>query len=239
MITSEASLAQGLLKALTQESLRAEYRANARRLAAQNHDPNQIHRLLHTVLAEAAWGNREGPAMNALQKRELELFRAFLQVCRQLKLPYFLVCGSALGAVKYQGFIPWDDDMDIAMLRPDYEVFLAQAPALLPRAHFFFKIIKPTRPFPPSTASSASPAPSSWKRLPGTFPFTRGIFIDLFPWTATRRSRPGSGVWSGRSAATAAFWPPPSPGPGLFPGPCSASWAVTGERRSLPPPMSE
>ena len=58
VITSEASLAQGLLKALTQESLRAEYRANARRLAAQNHDPNQIHRLLHTVLAEAAWGNR-------------------------------------------------------------------------------------------------------------------------------------------------------------------------------------
>ena len=58
VITSEASLAQGLLKALTQESLRAEYRANARRLAAQNHDPDQIHRLLHTVLAEAAWGNR-------------------------------------------------------------------------------------------------------------------------------------------------------------------------------------
>ena len=175
--------------------------------------------------------------MNALQKRELELFQAFLQVCRQLKLPYFLVCGSALGAVKYQGFIPWDDDMDIAMLRPDYEVFLAQAPALLP-GHIFLQNYK---------TDPAFPAIYSKLRLSGTLfleasardlPIHQGIFIDLFPLTATRRSRPGSGVWSGRSAATAAFWPPPSPGPGLFPGPCSASWAVTGGRRSLPPPMS-
>ena len=85
--------------------------------------------------------------MNALQKRELELFQAFLQVCHQLKLPYFLVCGSALGAVKYQGFIPWDDDMDIAMLRPDYEVFLAQAPALLP-GHIFLQNYKTDPAFP-------------------------------------------------------------------------------------------
>ena len=79
--------------------------------------------------------------MNALQKRVLELFQAFLQVCQQLNLSYFLVCGSALGAVKYQGFIPWDDDMDLAMLRPDYEAFLAQAQALLPR-HIFLQNYK-------------------------------------------------------------------------------------------------
>lgn len=118
--------------------------------------------------------------MNALQKRELELFQAFLQVCRQLKLPYFLVCGSALGAVKYQGFIPWDDDMDIAMLRPDYEVFLAQAPALLP-GHIFLQNYK---------TDPAFPAIYSKLRLSGTLfleasardlPIHQGIFIDLFP----------------------------------------------------------
>ena len=89
--------------------------------------------------------------MNALQKRVLELFQAFLQVCQQLDLSYFLVCGSALGAVKYQGFVPWDDDMDLAMLRPDYEVFLAKAQPLLPQ-HIFLQnsmhlqIIKPNLP---------------------------------------------------------------------------------------------
>lgn len=58
VVTSEASLIQGLLESLTQEALRAGHRANARRLAAQNHEPEQIHRLLRAVLAEAAWGKR-------------------------------------------------------------------------------------------------------------------------------------------------------------------------------------
>ena len=118
--------------------------------------------------------------MNALQKRVLELFQAFLQVCQQLNLSYFLVCGSALGAVKYQGFIPWDDDMDLAMLRPDYEAFLAQAQALLPR-HIFLQNYK---------TDPAFPAIYSKLRLSGTvfleesaqhLPIHHGIFLDLFP----------------------------------------------------------
>lgn len=118
--------------------------------------------------------------MNALQKRVLELFQAFLQVCQQLDLSYFLVCGSALGAVKYQGFIPWDDDMDLAMLRPDYEVFLAKAQPLLPQ-HIFLQNYK---------TDPAFPAIYSKLRLSGTvfleesaqhLPIHHGIFLDLFP----------------------------------------------------------
>ena len=69
--------------------------------------------------------------MNDLQRKEFDLFAAFTAVCDRLGLPYFLVCGSALGAVKYKGFIPWDDDMDVGMLRGDYERFLKAAPAVL------------------------------------------------------------------------------------------------------------
>ncbi len=143
--------------------------------------------------------------MNALQKRELELFQAFLQVCRQLKLPYFLVCGSALGAVKYQGFIPWDDDMDIAMLRPDYEVFLAQAPALLP-GHIFLQNYK---------TDPAFPAIYSKLRLSGTLfleasardlPIHQGIFIDLFPLDGY----PAEPAAAAASGAAEAPLPPPS-----------------------------
>lgn len=70
--------------------------------------------------------------MNDLQKKEFELLKLFVDICEQLDLTYYLVCGSALGAVKYNGFIPWDDDIDVALPRKDYEIFLERAKEYLP-----------------------------------------------------------------------------------------------------------
>ena len=71
-----------------------------------------------------------------IQSREMELFRAFISVCEKLELPYFLNAGTMLGAVRHNGFIPWDDDIDVAMLRSDYEIFLSRAQELLPENMF-------------------------------------------------------------------------------------------------------
>lgn len=70
--------------------------------------------------------------MTELQKREFALLRLFVDICEQLNLNYYMVCGSALGAVKYGGFIPWDDDIDVALPRKDYEIFLEKAQERLP-----------------------------------------------------------------------------------------------------------
>ena len=69
----------------------------------------------------------------SIQETEKKALAVIMDVCATLQLKYFLIGGSALGAVRHQGFIPWDDDIDVGMLREDYQRFLQEAPALLPK----------------------------------------------------------------------------------------------------------
>ena len=70
--------------------------------------------------------------LETIQRIERRTLAVLLDVCRRLELPCFLIDGAAIGAVRHRGFIPWDDDLDVGMLRADYRRFLAEAPALLP-----------------------------------------------------------------------------------------------------------
>ena len=56
-----------------------------------------------------------------IQQMELGIMEYIHEVCDKIGVKYFLAYGSLIGAVRHQGFIPWDDDMDICMLRDDYE----------------------------------------------------------------------------------------------------------------------
>lgn len=58
--------------------------------------------------------------LEEVKKLELELLLFIDKICKEHHIPYYLSSGTLLGAVKYQGFIPWDDDIDIILLRPDY-----------------------------------------------------------------------------------------------------------------------
>ncbi len=65
--------------------------------------------------------------LRQLQLKELEILKTSLEIINRHHLRYFILGGTFLGAVRHKGFIPWDDDMDIAMPRNDYELFLKYA----------------------------------------------------------------------------------------------------------------
>lgn len=58
-----------------------------------------------------------------LQATILEIYKEFVTICKKHNLRYFAIGGTAIGAVRHKGFIPWDDDLDVAMPREDYEKF--------------------------------------------------------------------------------------------------------------------
>ena len=61
----------------------------------------------------------------------MEILAEFDRICKKHGLRYFADSGTLLGAVRHQGFIPWDDDIDVAMFRSDYETFKKIAAAEL------------------------------------------------------------------------------------------------------------
>lgn len=69
--------------------------------------------------------------LDKIHASELTMLDEIDRVCRALGLTYYLSCGTLLGAVRHEGFIPWDEDLDIMMPRADYETFVRKAPALL------------------------------------------------------------------------------------------------------------
>lgn len=62
--------------------------------------------------------------LSPLQSNLLEIFRWFDEFCRQNQLKYYAIGGTLLGTLRHQGFIPWDDDLDVGMPRKDYERFM-------------------------------------------------------------------------------------------------------------------
>ncbi|MCR4853786.1 MAG: LicD family protein, partial [Prevotella sp.] len=67
-----------------------------------------------------------------MQKRILDVLLRVDKVCREHNLTYYLSDGTMLGAIRHGGFIPWDDDADIAMPREDYERFIEHGAEWLP-----------------------------------------------------------------------------------------------------------
>lgn len=119
--------------------------------------------------------------MQRLRATLLELLQVVDAFCEERGITYFLEGGSALGAARHQGFIPWDDDADVGMLREDYERFIREAEHGLPEGYslrtfentpgyapMFAKVLKDGTVF--DTLETLSEG------------ISQPIFIDIFPY---------------------------------------------------------
>ncbi len=81
----------------------------------------------------------ENAKTRSIQLAALECLHEVKRICEANDIPYFLSWGSALGAVRHKGFIPWDDDVDICMMYPDYLKFLEVCKTQLNTDKFFIQ----------------------------------------------------------------------------------------------------
>jgi lipopolysaccharide cholinephosphotransferase len=118
--------------------------------------------------------------LKRIQGLELECLKVIIKICENIGVEYFLIGGTALGAIRHQGFIPWDDDIDIGMTRENYVKFLKQAPIFLPSQYHLQTPYEGTN----------NPYFYSKIRINGTkfveysnhrVDMHQGLYIDIFP----------------------------------------------------------
>ncbi|MDR0784472.1 MAG: LicD family protein [Treponema sp.] len=116
------------------------------------------------------------------QEIQLGLLKDFDRVCRERNWTYWLDGGTLLGAIRHKGFIPWDDDIDVAMPRSDFEAFARNGQYYL-NSDIFVQTIETDR-FPGCFCVKLRDRKSVLieKGDEGIYiPFHQGIFIDIFP----------------------------------------------------------
>lgn len=113
-----------------------------------------------------------------LQLRILEILEVIQQVCEQHGLRYYMIDGTLIGAVRHKGFIPWDDDMDIGMPRPDYERLIAHAAEWFPKRYEL--VCFENDPSYPLHFAKVQDAESTLVERPHLY-YLGGVYVDLFP----------------------------------------------------------
>ena len=118
--------------------------------------------------------------VSCLQKADLILLQEMDRVCRELDIGYFVCGGTMLGYMRHKGFIPWDDDVDVAMLRADYDRFLKEAPAVLDER--FFLQTRESDPNNPYLFSKIRMNDTEYITAYNEHRnFHKGVCLDLFP----------------------------------------------------------
>ncbi len=120
-------------------------------------------------------------SLRQLQMIELELLLEADRICKKHGIKYNIIAGTLLGAVRHQGFIPWDDDADVAMLRPEYERFRSACEQDLDQERFYFQDHRNTAGYRWGYGKLRRKGTEFIREHQEHMPYETGVFIDIFP----------------------------------------------------------
>jgi lipopolysaccharide cholinephosphotransferase len=121
---------------------------------------------------------------NTVKELQMSILDEIHQICQKYDIGYSLIGGTLLGAIRHHGFIPWDDDMDIGMLRSEYEKFIIAAKNELPSS-LFLQSFETENEYPSAFAKIRMNKTKWVESLSSHLKIHQGIYIDIFPYDVT------------------------------------------------------
>lgn len=119
--------------------------------------------------------------LRQVQLIQLEMLAEVDRICKKCGIKYNIIAGTLLGAVRHGGYIPWDDDADVAFLRPEYEKFRRACRTELDKERFYFQEGRNTRGYRWGYGKLRRKGTVFKREHQEHMPYPQGVFIDIFP----------------------------------------------------------
>lgn len=123
----------------------------------------------------------DGKILRQIQMIQLEMLVEVDRICKKCGIKYTIIAGTLLGAVRHSGYIPWDDDADVALLRPEYEKFRQAVKTELDTSRFYFQDNRRTKGYRWGYGKLRRKHTLFLREHQEHMPYKQGIFIDIFP----------------------------------------------------------